>query len=146
MKDVINARIESCRQWMMRPEFWYAILLCYLAVLGFLSLNPWVRPRSTDAIFSPDKLEHALAYGGLAIIVFHCIARSRRPDSSGAARAWLAAILISTLVGILIEVAQSLFTSNRVGSVDDAAANAIGAGLGFAAYHSVKYVHARICA
>ena len=131
---------ESIRCWMNNAKFWYAILACYLCVLGFLSLNPWIRPVSTDEIFSPDKLDHAFAYGGLSIITFFCLAHSRKEYVRSTGRVWITAMIISTLIGILIEVAQSLFTYNRTGSVEDAVANAVGAGIGCLSYHLVKYM------
>lgn len=144
MNRTINSLIESSRQWVKMVKFWYAALACYLLVLGFLSLNPWVRPASRDEIFSPDKVEHALAYGGLAIIVFFCLIKSRNDYIRNTARAWIAAMFISALIGILLEVAQSLFIYNRTGSVEDSVANAIGAGLGYVAYLSVKYIRAKM--
>lgn len=128
---------------MMRRKFWYAVLACYLLLLGFLSLNPWVRPVSTNEILSPDKLEHALAYGGMSIIVFFCLASSRSGYWCDTLRAWVVALSVSMLIGILVEIVQSLFTSNRTGSVEDAVANAIGAVLGYVFYYAVKYVYAR---
>jgi len=144
MNRASNSLIESSRQWVMSGSFWYVALSCYLLVLGFLSLNPWVRPASRDDIFSPDKVEHALAYGGLAIIVFFCLTKSGNGYIRHASRAWIAAMFISALIGIFLEVAQSLFTYNRTGSVEDAVANAIGAGLGYVAYLSVKYIRAKM--
>ena len=45
-----------------------------------------------------------------------------------------------------MEVAQSLFTVNRAGSVADAAANVIGAVLEYVAYRSAKYIRSKIVA
>lgn len=129
---------------MITSKFWYAALSCYLLILGFLSLNPWILPVSTNSIFSPDKLDHAFAYGGLTIIVFFCLTISRNAYGKNSARAWMVAILISSLFGVLVEVAQSLFTRNRVGSVDDALANIIGAVIGYIFYHVAKYIHAKV--
>lgn len=124
-----------------RGIFWYGGLACYLSVLVFLSLNPWVRPASTGSIFSPDKLEHVCAYALLTCILFYCLARSRNT-----AHAWLAAIITAVMIGILIEIAQTLFTSDRSGSVGDALANGGGAALGFLVYNTVKYTSGKLAA
>lgn len=141
---------QPIRQWVMSAPFWYAVLACCLVVLGFLSLNPWFRPASREGIFSPDKLEHALAYGGVAIIAFLCLTTARNGSMASqasmhnTARAWITALSFSALVGIAMEFAQSLLTVNRTGSVADAIANAIGAALGFVAYQAVKTIRAKI--
>ena len=129
--------------WLCKARLWYAVLLCYLSALLFLSLNPWVRPAAGDDLLSPDKLEHALAYGGLAIMVFVCLVRWRNGPIGGTAQAWIAALLFSVLVGGMVEIAQTVFTPNRTGSVADALANAVGASLGFVAYQSVQSIYAR---
>lgn len=144
MDRTINSLIESSRQWMKMAKFWYAALAYYLLVLGFLSLNPWVRPASRGDVFSPDKIEHALAYGCLAIIVFFCLTKSHNRYIYNTSRAWIAAMFISAFIGVFLEVAQSLFTYNRTGSVEDAAVNTIGASLGYAAYLSVKYIRTKM--
>ena len=125
---------------------WRKGLVCYLLVLGFLSLNPWFRPASNDDFLSPNKVDHALAYGGLAILVFLCINRPRIEYKRAASGKWLAAILIAVTVGILLEAAQSLFTDYRNGCVADVLVNAIGAILGYVAYHFVRYIHSKIMA
>ena len=124
----------------MMSRFRYAVLACYLLVLGFFSLNPWIRPTSTENVFSPDKIDHAIAYGGLAIIIFFCFAKLHNRYITSTSRAWIAALVTSVLIGILVEIAQSLFTYNRTGSVEDAVANAMGAALGYAAYQGARYI------
>lgn len=105
-----------------------------------MSLNPWVRPVSTSHPFSPDKLDHALAYGGFSLVVFFCLEKLRKGHARVTAHLWAVAISIATLIGMLIEIAQSLFTSNRMGSVEDAVANAIGATLGCLVYFIARYI------
>lgn len=109
--------------------------MCYLLVLGFLSLNPWVQPASKDDILSPDKLMHGIAYGGLP-----CLKNLHFGYFGNTVRVWMGTILISSLIGVLLEIAQSLFTYNRTGSVEDAVANTIGVGLGYIVYHAIKYI------
>ena len=143
MNRTINFRVASSCHWLSMPRVRYAVLACYLLVLFFLSLNPWVRPVFRDDIFSPDKLEHALAYGGLAILVFFCLNKWRNGSIRSTTRGWISAVLFSALIGVFVEIAQSLFTHNRTGSVEDAVANAFGAGLGCVAYLSVQSIRAR---
>lgn len=116
------------------------ILAGYLLVLGFLSLNPWVRPASTATVFSPDKLAHVLAYGGLAIILYSYLAGQPGRFRNCSPCAWMAALAGSASIGILIEIAQGLFVAGRAGSLGDAAANVLGAVLGYAVFLVVKCV------
>lgn len=131
------SHLERVRQTIRGKQFWYVVLALYLLVLLFLSLNPWVRPASGAApLMSPDKFDHVLAYGGLAVIHYLCFQKSI--IDSG--RAWIAALLAAIVIGILIELAQTLFTHHRSGSFADAVANAIGAGLGYMAFHLFKFI------
>lgn len=113
----------------------YAVLACYLLVLGFLSLNPWLRPVTRPGMLSPDKFDHALAYGGLAVILY-AVLRIRLLRHGP--QAWLAALLGASAIGVLVEIAQTLFTTNRTGSIEDAVANVIGAAFGLVAYRIVS--------
>lgn len=117
-------------------RFWYAVLALYLLVLLFLSLNPWLRPASDASLLSPDKLDHALAYGGLAVILYLCL----RKNIADFRNAWIAALLAAIAAGALIELTQALFTHHRSGSFADAAANAIGAGLGYMAFRLFRLI------
>lgn len=128
--------LERVWQTSHRKWFWHAVLVLYLLVLLFLSLNPWLRPTSTASLLSPDRLDHALAYGGLAVILYLCLQKSI--IDSG--RSWIAALLTAISVGVLIELAQTLFTHHRSGSFADAAANAIGAGLGYMVFRLFKFI------
>jgi VanZ family protein len=134
----VNELISKIRPWIELPIFWYAILVLYLVVLLFLSLNPWILPPSTESIFSPDKLDHAVAYGGLVILTYFCISRSAHKFKNNPKLIWSIAIVIAVSTGILIEIAQSKLTSNRTGSMEDALANAIGALIGLVAFAAVK--------
>lgn len=129
--------IDTMHACLADSRFWRVIVLAYLTVLSFLSLNPWLRPKDSGGAFSPDKIDHAIAYAGLAIVIYLCLFPPRQP------RAWVFAVAGATSTGILIEVAQSLFTTNRSGSVDDAVANAVGALLGFVLFRSAEYLHSR---
>lgn len=109
---------------------WRALLVSYLGLLGFLSLNPWVRPESTPGALSPDKLEHALAYGILAVSIYFSLASHAGCYRNCSFCAWSTAVGSAVSVGVFIEIAQGLFTSSRSGSIGDAAANAAGAMFG----------------
>jgi len=112
------------------------MLALYVLALLFLSLNPWLRPASTGVLLSPDRLDHAFAYGGLAVILYLCL--QKFIIDSG--RAWIAALLAANIVGILIELAQTWFTHHRSGSLSDVVANAIGAGLGYMSFRLFKFI------
>jgi VanZ family protein len=130
---------ELGRRWLSGSRIRYTMLAAYLLALGFLSLNPWVRPGGTDDIFSPDKLAHVIAYAGLVILLYFSLASRAGKFRNCSPCAWMAALAISVLIGILIEIAQALFVAGRAGSVGDAVANTIGAMLGYAAFRLVKY-------
>lgn len=139
-----QAMPQSIRPQVIPAMFWYAALACYVIVLTFLSLNPWFRPEDRGGALSPDKVEHALAYGALAIMTFLCLVKARHGAGHGTTRVWITALSFAVVFGILMEIAQSLLTTNRTGSVEDAVANTIGAALGFATYQTAKYVRAKI--
>lgn len=133
-------RFERIRRAGDTAGFRYLILTSYMSVLLFLSLNPWIRPVTRHGAFSPDKIDHAFAYGGLSLIIFLCLDKSRKWHEYRKASVWALAISIAMLIGIMIEIAQSLFTLNRTGSLADAAANSIGTVTGYAVYHVAKYL------
>lgn len=123
---------------------WRAVLVVYLVALSFLSLNPWIRPVSTSAVLSPDKIDHAIAYGGLAILIYFCLSRSPSWRGRSQSATWLAALVAATFVGVLLEVCQGLLTRNRTGSVEDAVANGIGATVGFVLLRAVGWLYRRV--
>lgn len=127
-----------------KAAFWYAVLACYLAVLFFLSLDPSIRPATTRGFFSPDKIDHAIAYGGLAVLAFVCLTKFREDFGRRSGRTWGFAVAMAVSVGGMIEVAQTLFTRNRTGSLDDALANALGAVIGCVVYLAAKRLLARV--
>lgn len=115
--------------------FFKWLLLVYLIVLGFLSLNPWLRPDSNQAIGSItwDLLDHAVAYGGLSVLMI-CAFRQQL-------RSWVlisGVVLASSLTGVLFEYSQYWFTSNRQFSFFDAAANVCGATLGVLVFSGLR--------
>lgn len=110
-------------------------LLLYLVILGFLTLNPWLRPDSNLAIgFIPwDLLDHAVAYGLLSVLMMLAFRQKDCP--------WVMTslvILASSLLGVLFEYCQYWFTVNRQFSFFDAVANVCGAVLGVIVFWSVQ--------
>lgn len=108
--------------------------LIFLIILGFLSLNPWLRPDSNLAIgFIPwDLLDHAAAYSLLSVLMMFAFTRQERP--------WMMTsivILTSGLIGVFLEYCQYWFTVNRQFSFFDAAANVCGAMLGVIVFWGV---------
>jgi VanZ family protein len=110
-------------------------LLLYLVILGFLTLNPWLRPDSNLAIgFIPwDLLDHAVAYGLLSVLMMLAFQQKGRP--------WVMTSIVipaTSLIGILFEYCQYWFTLNRQFSFFDAAANMCGAVLGVIVFWGVR--------
>lgn len=103
------------------------LVAAYLAVLAFLSLNSEILPDSSQAIgfVSWDMLDHAVAYGGLALLLMVIFYRRQQR--------WLIAarvLLMCSLLGVLFEYCQLWFTTTRHFSYSDAGANVLGAALG----------------
>jgi VanZ family protein len=132
-------------QWFCRSgcRVLYLTLTGYLALLLFLSLNPWVRPKTTAALLSPDKLAHALAYAILAIGIFLALPCTSERFHHCRRCAWLMALAISVTAGIGVEIAQSVLTVNRTGSPEDAVANAIGVMLGLSLFQGMRFAFAK---
>jgi len=108
--------------------------LIFLIILGFLSLNPWLRPDSNLAIglIPWDLLDHAAAYSLLSVLMMFAFTRQKRP--------WVMTsivILASGLIGVFLEYCQYWFTVNRQFSFFDAAANICGAMLGVIVFWGV---------
>jgi VanZ family protein len=110
------------------------LLLSYLIILGFLSLNPWVLPDPEPAIgfISWDLLDHAAAYGLLSVLMMIALRRQYRPLIVTSI-----VISVSSMIGVLFEYGQYWLTSTRHFSVYDAAANIFGAVLGVTLLWSV---------
>lgn len=99
------------------------ILLLYIAILAFLTLNPWIHPDSRPIVGSIpwDKFDHAIAYGLLACLTASCF--RFYPQK------WvlfLIVFLICSWVGLFFEYCQLWFTATRAFSLEDAIANVVG--------------------
>ena len=113
------------------------VLLIYLIILAFLSLNPWVHPASSLAIgnISWDKIDHAIAYSVFSLLLM-TVYRSHKP-------LWVASFMVlltSPLVGVLFEYCQLWFTSTRQFSYYDVIANVFGAVLGVTLFWCYLFV------
>jgi VanZ family protein len=105
------------------------LLISYLLVLVFLSLNPWLLPdshRAFDLMITWDLIDHTIAYGFLTVLLLSIVLRERKR------RFWIIAlaVLASSTIGLSIEMGQFWLTSTRQFSWHDAYANAIGSFIG----------------
>jgi VanZ family protein len=107
------------------------LLGLYLATLGFLSLNPWIKPSPEPALglVPSDLLDHAIAYAGLAVLMLLALRRWTQ-----GARLALLALLLPVLIGFFYEFCQGWLTEARTFSYYDAGANGVGALLGNAGF------------
>jgi VanZ family protein len=114
--------------------------LFFLIILGFLSLNPWLRPESTQAIglVTWDLIDHAAAYSLLSVLMMLAFRQQDRPLV-------MASIVIpaASLTGVLFEYCQYWFTVNRQFSIFDATANVCGAVLGVIVFWGVQVYRKR---
>lgn len=106
-------------------------LTIYIAILAFLSLSSSVAMDSTIAFgfVSWDMLDHAAAYGGLAVLLMFIVKRYQTYT-----RATLWVILMCGTMGMLMEYCQLWFTETRQFSLHDAGANVFGSMLGVAVF------------
>jgi VanZ family protein len=114
--------------------------LFFLIILGFLSLNPWLRPESTQAIglVTWDLIDHAAAYSLLSVLMMLAFRQQDRPLV-------MASIVVpaASLIGVLFEYCQYWFTVNRQFSIFDATANVCGAVLGVIVFWGVQVYRKR---
>lgn len=117
------------------------VLLAYLLVLLFFSLNPWLHPDSGSAFgkVSWDKIDHALAYSLLSSFLLFANRQDPRRGLTS-----LAVLLSCTSLGILVEYCQLWFTANRQFSYQDALSNSIGSALGVVMYWCVWLLASRV--
>ena len=117
----------------------WLITFLYTCLLGWASLTPARNlPLSLPAFAHADKLCHFLIYGILAALLawsMHLPALS--PGS--AKRCVLAAIVLTTIYGALMELGQGLLKqAGRSFSVGDLLANALGAAVFVLGYLAVR--------
>jgi VanZ family protein len=111
------------------------LLLFFILLLVFLSLNPWLRPDSHKAIgmISWDLLDHAGAYGLVTILLLRALEASARQPM-----ATLLAVALSSALGVALEFAQLWLTSSRTFSPADAYANIFGSAMAGVAYAVIR--------
>jgi VanZ family protein len=100
------------------------LVLLYLGALAFLSLNPWIKPSAALAFagLSWDKIDHAIAYGGLTVLLVPAFGRALKGNAP-----LLLAVLAASAIGLATEFCQAWFTEGRMFSYFDASANGAGA-------------------
>ena len=117
------------------------LLSVYLMVVGFLSLNPWLRPdtRRAVGVITWDLVDHVAAYGILTILFLHTVRwRLKKPTMT------LILVLASSVTGVLFEFCQHWFTSTRQFSLLDGAANVLGAVAGAIIFWSIRSMVRRV--
>ena len=103
--------------------------LLWLLIVVILSLIPGGElPRSPRFIPHFDKLVHFVMYF-ILIVLFLPPLNKLRPG-----KAFLPALIVTLIVGCLLEILQQTLAVNRSGSLTDVAANAAGALAGILVY------------
>ncbi|WP_394751750.1 VanZ family protein [Crenothrix sp.] len=111
------------------------LLILYIAIVIFLTLNPWILPNSDVAIGSLtwDLFAHAGAYCGLSVMLMLTFIRKGKALTITAL-----VILACGLSGVLLEYCQYWLTETRQFSLFDALANFSGVILGAAVFWSIR--------
>jgi VanZ family protein len=111
------------------------LLLIYVLALGFLSLNPWLRPDPHQAfgLVTWDLVDHASAYGLLTILFLSVLKWSAQQY-----KVTLLAVLVSSMIGVMLEFGQLWLTSTRAFSFFDAYANIFGSVIGAIVFWSIR--------
>lgn len=119
----------------------WKLLTLYLAILSFLSLNPWLLPDSKQAIgvITWDLIDHFAVYALLSILMMSV----SKPENK-ALKKTILVILTSSLIGILFEYGQHWLTSIRQFSFFDAVANFFGVLLGVIIFWCLRLFYKRI--
>lgn len=100
----------------------FVLFFAYVGILAWLSLASYP-PKVSVKWFSWDKLQHAGAYFFLVFFT----GRALLGLIASRQKAWRAAFVFSVFFGILMEMAQGLFSSVRTADGYDIAANISGA-------------------
>ena len=111
------------------------VLLIYCAALAFLSLNPWARPDSGQAIgeVAWDKIDHAIAYCLLSLLMMSVFRFYKQQK-----RVVTLVLLMSSGLGILLEYCQLWFYVNPHVFLRYVIANVFGAVFGVIVYSLAK--------
>jgi VanZ family protein len=104
------------------PKFRLILFVLTALAILWLSLDPDpYLPK--EGPLSWDKAQHALAYAVLTLLGGWALL----PMVKGALRAWRWAMLMAVAYGVLLEMAQAVFTRYRRAQMGDALADALGA-------------------
>ncbi|MDD5035700.1 MAG: VanZ family protein [Methylococcaceae bacterium] len=119
----------------MRDFLRGGIVLSYVLLLVFLSLNPWLRPDAHQAVgfITWDLVDHAAAYGLLTVLLLSQIKWRGRQSMIT-----LLAVMVSAALGVFLEFGQLWLTSVRSFSWFDAYANIFGAVMGAFAFWLIR--------
>lgn len=107
--------------------FWKPVL--WLLIILVLSLIPGNQLPGLPFIPHFDKLVHAGMYFVLVVLMVNPLRLLR------VQRYYLVAMLVSFIIGSMVELAQTFVAVNRSGSIWDGLANLTGAFLGIIFYH-----------
>lgn len=102
-------------------------ILCSFAIC-ILSLAPIGAPEVAQDVPFFDKWAHFVMYGGLALVIWFEMIRSKTHHSTSAFILW--GIFFPALLGGLMELGQMYLTTYRSGEWMDMLADGIGAMLG----------------
>lgn len=100
------------------------LLLVWGGIILWLSLDP-APPQPSVELFAWDKLQHAAAYGILALLWGNALVTYRHCRRW----CWLLAFAGSVGFGALMEVAQGVLTVTRRAEFGDLLADGVGAGV-----------------
>lgn len=106
--------------------FWAA--LCWTAVIAVLCLISFNKLPSGIEIKDADKYVHATLH--LMFTVLWFLHFRKRFDQIANTRLLFATLALSIMYGIVIEIAQEMFTTTRQADMKDVLANLCGAVLG----------------
>jgi len=104
-----------------RPLFWYAATLSGAVTLLYFCLTPI--PPQVEGPLGWDKLQHAIAFGFLAFLLFKSLEARQISTRFSSFFAFFGSVLF----GGLIELLQGWLTLNRKAEWLDLAADSLGA-------------------
>src|SRR5689334_10395443 len=98
-------------------------------IFGLSSIPARAFPQSMSPLWSFDKLAHAILFGGLGALVYRAVALGHRRAPSSQSLAWVIAVAVASLYGVLDEIHQR-WTPGRSSDPKDALADLAGACMG----------------
>jgi VanZ family protein len=101
---------------------WWLLFFTWGGAIVWLSLTP-APPVIKIPLLRWDKFQHFAAYGMLTLLG----GRAFGGVIHGRMRSWLTAAVVAVAFGVLMEIAQLMFTQNRTADVGDLLADLTGA-------------------